>query len=90
MTATTTATATRKKLRQLVNQIPESELYAAMRYLEYLVVPKENPVLRVLKNAPVSDPLEDEIEALREADEAEARGAIVSHEEARRILLRDT
>ncbi len=72
-----------------VSWISFIELYAAIRYLEYLAVPKENPVLRVLKNAPVSDLLADEIEALREADEAEARGGSVSHEEARRILLRN-
>jgi hypothetical protein len=94
MTKTGIALA-KKEIRQLIDKIPVSELNTAKRFLQYLVslkgeVEKENPILKALKNAPLDDePLtQEEIKALREADKAEAKGEIVSHEEARRILLR--
>lgn len=92
MASVKSAKSVKKELRQLIDKLPESELNAAKRFLQYLVSLKhqEDPVLKALRNAPYDDePLtKEEIKALREADKAEARGEIVSHEEARRILLR--
>lgn len=85
----TTAGTIRKRLRGLVSRIPQRELYAAQRYLEFLASQQDDPVLRAIENAPPDDePLTaEDHEALKEAYEAIKRGEVVSHEEVRRILL---
>lgn len=85
-----TKTAIKKEIHQLVDKLPESDLHAAKRFLQYLTsLKEEDPVLKALKNAPWDDePLtEEDIKALEEAHEDVKAGRIVSHEEAKRILL---
>ncbi len=86
--STTMTTALRKELRQLINQLPVSELYTAKRFLEYLTVPGDDLVLQALKNAPVSnEPLTDEERAaLDEAYDEIRAGRVISHEELKRQL----
>jgi hypothetical protein len=59
----------KQELHRLVEQLPESESQAAIRFLEYLCGEREDRLLQALKDAPVDDvPLsQDEI---RESDAA--------------------
>ena len=79
---------TKESLRRLVNELPESELDAARRYLEYLR-DTADPLMRKLLEAPEDDepttPEEDE--AVEEAWREYLRGEFVSAEEAKRELL---
>lgn len=79
----------RERLRILVEDLPEREVHAAVRFLEYLHTGADDPVAVALRNAPEDDePLtEEEMAALREAEEDVAEGRVVSHEQARRFLL---
>jgi hypothetical protein len=58
----------KERLHQLVDQIPEGEVHAAERYLEYLAE-HGDPFIRKLMNAPYDDePATEEEEAgVREA-----------------------
>ena len=78
----------REKLHRLVDELPDDELRAAERYLEYLRDTAGDRVLRALQNAPIDDePLtEQDLEAISEADEAIARGEAEPWEEARQEL----
>jgi len=78
----------RDELRQLVDQLPDRDLYAAKRFLAYLRNTRD-PVMQKLMEAPYDDePLTEEDEvALAEAYEDLGAGRVVSHEEARRRLL---
>ena len=80
---------TKDGLRLLVDQLPESEIEAARRYLEYLR-DTADPFLRKLLEAPEDDEeLSDEtLAALEKAEEDFKAGRVVSHEEAKRRLLR--
>jgi hypothetical protein len=75
-----TPTPTRDDLHELVDRLPESQWSAAQRALQYL---------HLVTTTPVDDePWTDEDEAaLQEAEEEIARGDIMSHEDARRLLL---
>ena len=79
----------RERLHDLVEDLPESEVHAALRFVEYLRHSEDDPVLAALRNAPPDDePLtEEDVAALEEAYEDLAQGRVVSHEEARRRLL---
>lgn len=79
---------TRTALRKLIDQLPESELVAAHRYLCYLR-DEGDPLLRVLKEAPIDDEPETEEErrAVEEAWEDVRAGRVVSHEEVKRMFL---
>lgn len=83
----------RERLRILIEDLPEQEVHTALRFVEYLRQEGEgeDPLLIALRNAPDDDePLtEEDLEALREAEEDVAQGRVVSHEQARRILLGD-
>ena len=78
----------REKLHRLVDALPDDELRAAERYLEYLRDTAGDRVLRALRNAPVDDePLtKQDLDAISEADEAIARGEVEPWEEARQEL----
>ena len=80
--------AMRETLHQLVDKLPESEVAAATRYLEYLSVARQDPFLRALIQAPLDDEPETEEErtAIAEGRAALQRGDVVSHEELRRDL----
>jgi len=77
----------RERLRRLVELIPEREIHAAERYLEYLAE-HGDPFVHALKNAPEADePLSDEDrEALEEGRRALDDGDVVSDEEFRETL----
>lgn len=45
----------REELYRLVDRLPDSEARAAVRYLEYLCDLGADPVLRVLREAPVDE-----------------------------------
>jgi hypothetical protein len=76
----------RERLHALVDNLPEPEVHAALRFVEYLRETEEDPVLKALREAPFDDePLTDEdLAALREAQEDELHGRLIPHEEIRR------
>ena len=80
--------ATKETLHRLVDKLPESEVPAAERYLEYLSVARSDPCLQALMNAPIDDEseTEDERAAVAEARAALRRGDVVSDEQLRRDL----
>ena len=75
----------RDELRALVDAIPEERLDDARAAL----APLADPVYLAFLNAPEDDePLTDEdLAAIAEAKADVARGDVVSHEEAERLLL---
>lgn len=77
----------RKRLYQLVDGLPETEIQAATRYLEYLAA-LGDPFLRTLSSAPPSDEpfSEDDRVALEEGRQALTTGDTVSDEELRAEL----
>ncbi len=79
--------ATKEELRRLVDELPEGEVYAALRYLEYLR-DKGDPVFYSLEAAPLDDETETPAEkrAVQDARRALTRGETVSDEELRREL----
>ncbi len=83
----TVAESTREKLRQLIDQLPDSELHAAERYLVFLVA-EADPLLRMLLDAPIDDEPETEEEraAVAEALAELERGEVVTDQELRREL----
>ena len=78
----------KEELHRLVDELPESELPAAQRFLRYLNEMARDPVLRALMEAPIDDePLtEGEAARIRLGEEAADRGDVVSDEELRREL----
>ncbi len=78
----------KEALHRLVDELPEAELPAAKRYLEYLRNVGADPVLRSLMEAPVDDePLTPEEEAaVAEAYEDLRCGRTVTMEEVKREL----
>lgn len=77
----------RQTLHTLVDELPEPELPAARRYLEYLRQTAD-PLRRALEAAPVDDePLTDEdLAAVRRGRTEYAKGETVSHDEIKRLL----
>lgn len=87
---TTTKTTTREHLHQLVDRLPDDELHAAGRYLEFLEQERAGDrFYRMLQDAPIDDEAEtpEEAAAVAEAYEDIAAGRTVTHAEARRRLL---
>lgn len=79
----------KERLISLLEDLPEPDVHAALRFVEYLHRAPADPVLRALWDAPFDgEPLTDvdllEIEASESDREA---GRTVSHEEARRESL---
>jgi hypothetical protein len=79
--------STRERLRRLVDQLPDSELNAAERFLQFVDL-HGDPFLIALKNAPSDDePLNaGDREALAEGRRALAEGDTLSDEELRAEL----
>ena len=75
----------RDELRQLLDQLPDQDLYTAKRFLAYLRNTRD-PMMRKLVEAPYDDePLTEEDEAaLAEAYEDLAAGRVVTMEEVKR------
>jgi len=80
---------TKERIHQLVDGLPDSEVHAALRFLEYLRLETSDPVARALKRAPEDDePLTEEDLADLEAAERDWQdGRFVSNDEAKRLLL---
>ena len=76
---------TKDRLRRLVEELPDSELDAARRYLEYLR-DTADALLRELREAPVDDEPEtqQESEAESEAEDDIKAGRVFSQEELER------
>ena len=76
----------RAELYQLVDFLPENEINVAKRFLEFLISNEKDPVLQVLKNAPLDDePLtESDIVAIKEAEKDIAEGKTQSLEDVMR------
>lgn len=82
----------KERLHTLVEDLPESEVHVALRFVEYLRREASDPVARALQEAPLDDePLTAEDLAELEAAERDLQvGRVVSHEEARQELLRES
>ena len=80
--------ATKERLHRLVDDLPDSEVTAAGRFLEYLTVAGQDPFLRGLLGAPLDDEPETDGEraAVAEAQAALERGEVVSDDQLRRDL----
>ncbi len=73
----------KEELHQLIDKLPEGELQAAQRFLEYLCNREGYGLLRALHEAPEDDEPEapEEAAAVRKAREQLARGEVISDEE---------
>jgi hypothetical protein len=78
----------RQALHTLVDELPEPELPAARRFLEYLRQQPPDSLRLALDAAPLDDEpvTEDDLAAIREGFEEQARGETVSHDEVKRLL----
>jgi hypothetical protein len=78
----------RDRLHRLVEELPEAEVSAAERYLEYLRLTGRDPVLCALLDAPEDDEAETEEErvAVAEAELDIQEGRVYSLEEVNREL----
>lgn len=81
----------RERLHSLVDDLPEPEAHAALRFVEYLRQGSSDPVARALQEAPTDDePLTaEDLAALEEAERDRQEGNVASHDEARLQLLRE-
>lgn len=78
----------RQALHTLIDELPEPELPAARRFLESLRQQPSDALRLALDAAPLDDePVsENDLSAIREGFEEQARGETVSHEEVKRLL----
>ncbi|MDA1191114.1 MAG: hypothetical protein O3A46_05440 [Candidatus Poribacteria bacterium] len=85
------ATKTRDHLHELIDVLPEDELKAAQRFLEFLSGLDTHPAILAFENASIEEPESDEIELIERSRREDERGETewVSHEDAERILLGD-
>ena len=69
----------KQRLQQLIDELPEDQIRAAERYLEFLSA-SQDPLIQALQSAPEEDePITDEErEAIEEAERAIADGDVVS------------
>lgn len=79
----------RQVIHILVDELPEDELVAAKRFLEYLRFRSKDPLRVLLDEALLDDEpvTEEDRAAIREGLAEKARGEVVSQEEAERLLL---
>jgi hypothetical protein len=79
----------RELLRALVDNLPEGEVHAALRFVEYLRNSEEDPVQWALRDAPPDDEpvTEEDLAALAEAWEDVRHGRVVDHGEVRRRVM---
>jgi hypothetical protein len=82
----------KERLHTLVEDLPEPEVHAALRFVEYLRQEASDPVARALHEAAFDDePLTaEDLAELEAAERDRQEGRVVSHEEARRELLRES
>lgn len=81
----------KERLHALVEDLPENEVHAALRFLEYLRDLEHSPLMKTLREAPPDDEpvTKEDLAALAEAWEDVKQGRVVSHEEVRRRALGD-
>lgn len=79
----------RHALHVLLDELPDDELTAAKRYLQYLRFRSKDPLRALLEEAPLDDEpvTEEDLAAIQEGFAEKARGEVVSHEEAERLLM---
>ena len=79
---------TRREIHHLVDALPERELTAAKRYLQFLQGVEHDSLNAALMAAPWDDEPESpaEVEAIQEAYQDVQRGAIVDDEEVDSLL----
>lgn len=77
----------RQVLHTLVDELPDDELVAAQRFLEYLRFRSQDPLRAFLDAAPLDDEpvTEKDLAAIREGLADKARGEVVSQEETERL-----
>ncbi|HEX9736319.1 MAG TPA: hypothetical protein VGG06_30515 [Thermoanaerobaculia bacterium] len=82
----------KERLHVLVDDLPEPEAHAALRFVEYLRQEASDPVARALQEAAIDDePLTaEDLEALEDAERDWREGNVVTHYEARLQLLRES
>ncbi|MCI0438400.1 MAG: hypothetical protein L0177_04635 [Chloroflexi bacterium] len=82
---------TKEELHRLVDELPDSELQTAMRFLEYLRDTVGDPFLKALAAAPEDDEPDspDEKEGAEEAWQEYLRGEAQPWEEVRKELGSD-
>ena len=80
--------AIKDRLHRLVDDLPESEISAAERYLEYLRLAGHDPVLHAILTAPEDDEPETDEERIAVAEGLEdiRNGRVVSLDEVKREL----
>ena len=81
--------ATKDRLHRLVDDLPEPEVPAAERYLQYLQLVASDPVFSTFLNAPEDDePLTAaDLAAIDEAHQAVTRGEVRPWEQVRAEIL---
>jgi hypothetical protein len=79
---------TRQALHVLVDELPDDELAAARRFLEFLRQQGEDPLRSFLDSAPWDDETltEEDQAAIQEGLAEKARGEVLSREELVRTL----
>lgn len=78
----------RTRLHRLVDELPESDVAVAERYLDYLRLTGQDPVLNAILNAPEDDEPESDEEraAVDKAREDVRMGRVVGLEQVKREL----
>jgi len=82
----------KERLHSLVEDLPEAEVHAALRFVQYLRQEALDPVARALQEAPYDDEpvTAEDLAELEAAERDRQQGRVVSHDEARRELLRES
>ena len=78
---------TKDRLKDLIDQLPDRELYAVRRFIEFLR-DSSDPMLDMLLEAPDEDAQlsEETLTALEQADRDTRLGELVPHEDLKREL----
>lgn len=80
----------KERLRALVEDLPDSEVHTALRFVEYLRREGVDPVARALLDASYDDePLTaEDLADLEVAENDRLQGRVVSHDQAKTDLLK--
>ena len=80
----------KERLHALVEDLPESEIHVALRFIEYLRQEGGDPVGRALAEAPYDDePLTaEDVAELEVAEKDRREGRVLSHDDAKSDLLK--
>jgi hypothetical protein len=82
----------KERLHSLVEELPEPEIHAALRFLQYLRQEASDPVAQAFQTAPVDDEAltAGDLADLEAAELDRREGRLLSHDEARLELLRES